>query len=93
MNRLAKLQEHANIARKVYDDYFNDVLHTMEPTNWLELNRLARRANEAESTLLEARGEELNNPCTCNERTGSVCAPCWAANWDRYADTIPYGGE
>ena len=90
MNNLEKLKAHRDIARKVYDDYVNSQYQTMEPTNWPEIDRLARNANEADATLLSAMKETQKEPCTCNERTGSVCAPCYADNWDRYADTIPY---
>ena len=87
-------EEHARIARKVYDDYIEDCLNDPgNPLDWPEIDRLGRIANEAESTLLAARHEALNpDECTCKP-DGDACPVCVGDNKDRYGDTIPYGGD
>ena len=93
MNALGRAIEHARIANQVYQDFINDAMNSGDKIDWWELNNLARRANEADSTLAALMKEVQGQPCTCNERTGSICAPCYADNFQRYGDDIPIGGK
>jgi hypothetical protein len=93
--------EHAIIARKVYDDYIEEMLNNGIPgIDWTEVDYLSKRANDAEQQLEHARHEALNpDECTClpdlpdgrvNAGRGTVCPACAAEPYD---DTIPFGGE
>ena len=73
-------KEHAEITQAVYDDYWQYVMNSGEPTNWEVMESLANRAKMAADDLLEARDVALNE-CSCTPdlpdgRTGHVCAVC-----------------
>ena len=91
MNEYAVALEHAQIADKVFEDFINYSMNAGAgtPIDWLELNRLARRSNEADSTLKAIMEQVQDEPCTCNPVTGSICGPCWVDNQARYPH-IPY---
>ena len=90
-------EEHAQIARKVYDDYWIDSVHSGVPVNYNEVNRLAAIANEADRRLEAARHDALND-CSClpdlpdgrvNGGRGRVCDAHAAED----NDEIPFEGS
>ncbi len=85
-NPVAVAFEHAEIARKVYNDHINYVLNNKDDWNWPEVDRLAAIANDADRELLAARDHALNE-CSClpdlpdgrvNGGRGTVCPVCTA---------------
>ena len=86
-------KEHAEITQAVYEDYWQYVMNSGEPTNWDVMESLANRANMAADDLLEARDVALNE-CSCTPdlpdgRTGRVCAVCL----NRDNNELPFEGE
>ena len=69
--------EHAIIARKVYDDYIEYCLNNpYDPLNWTEIDKLAKKSNDADQRLEQARHEALNpDECTCKPVT-DMCSAC-----------------
>ncbi len=88
---VARASKHAEIAKKVYNDYINEMLNNGVPgIEWTEVDKLAKIANEADRNLLQAKHDALNE-CTC-EPDGDACIVCVNSNRQRHGDTIPYGG-
>ena len=84
--------EHAIIARTVFDKYVEDCLNDPDrPLNWSEIDYLGKRANDAEDRAEKARHEALN-PCTCTPLS-DACPVCKADIDRKYGDSIPFGGE
>ena len=54
--------EHAIIARKVYDDYIEYCLNNpYDPLNWTEIDKLAKKSNDADQRLEQAKHEVLTH--------------------------------
>ena len=83
--------EHAIVARKVYDDYITEMLDNgITGIDWTEAEYLAKKANDAEDALDQARHEALNE-CSCTPDS-DACPVCVADNKERYGDSIPFSG-
>ena len=86
-NPVAVAHEHSQIADKVFNDYVKFVLETPGETwDYKHLNKLSRRANDADRKLLDAK-HVARNECTClpdlpdgrvNGGRGTVCPVCTA---------------
>ncbi len=92
-NPVAVAFEKAEIADEQYRSYWDYCMHSGDPVNYNEVDRLAAIANDADRELLAARHEALNpDECTCKP-DGDACPVCVADNKERYGDTIYFGGE
>ncbi len=54
---VARAAEHVEIASKVYGDYIKEMWGKEGPIDWLELEGLAKRANDAKNKLRELEAE------------------------------------
>ena len=59
--KLAVAREKQKVSKQVYLDYVSMVMNTRDDTNWPELDRLAKIANDAERQLDRARDDALND--------------------------------
>ena len=57
-------EEHARIAKEQYDEYWNYCAHSGDPVNWVEVDRLAKIANDADQVAEDARDAALNDSLT-----------------------------
>ena len=73
-NPVAVAHEHAQIARKVFNDHINYVMNNKDEWNWPEVDLLAAIANDADRELEAARHDALN---PCQHKNSSMTGSMW----------------
>ena len=99
--KLEVLKEHARLTQAVYDDYWQYVMNSGDPTNWNVMASLANRANLAANDVTEEEGFPAMTEddmarwqeCTCKPQDALLCPSCLEYTRRKYGDSIPFSGR